>query len=129
MVRVFVFLTAVQLILVVLALISCLSAERVRMLPRALWVLAILFIPLVGPAAYLVAGRPIPEGTGGSPLPPADPRPRRSAPDDDPDFLRSLDAEQSRRDRAVLAELERQFHSAEDELRRRDNKDTPPTEV
>lgn len=128
MVRVFVFLTAVQLVLVVLALISCLSAERVRTLPRALWVLAILLIPLAGPAAYLAVGRPLHDDPGGLPVAPVDPRPRLSNPDDDPDFLRSLDAEQSRRDRAVLAELERQFHSTEDEFRRR-NKDTPPTEL
>jgi Phospholipase_D-nuclease N-terminal len=51
MVRLFVFLAAVQLVLLVLALISALSADRVRTIPRALWVLVILLIPLLGPVA------------------------------------------------------------------------------
>jgi hypothetical protein len=41
MVRLFVFLAAVQLVLLVLGLISSLSAVRVRNMPRFLWVLAI----------------------------------------------------------------------------------------
>ena len=59
MVRLFIFLAAAQLALFVLALISCLAAERVRALPRALWVLFIVVIPLVGPISYFVWGRPV----------------------------------------------------------------------
>lgn len=122
MVRLFVLLAAVQLVLLVLALISCLSAERVRAMPRALWVLAILLVPLLGPVAYLIAGRPASARSGRVTA-------RPGAPDDDPDFLRTLNAEQARRDRELLAELERQLRKADDETRRRDNEDTPPTEV
>jgi phospholipase D-like protein len=99
MVRLFVFLAAAQLVLLVLGLISCLAADRVRNLPRALWVLVILVVPLIGPLAYYVWGRP---------AVPRPVRPRRPAsPDDDPDFLRSMDSEQARRDRELLAQWER----------------------
>lgn len=129
MVRVFVFLAAVQLVLMVLALISCLSAERVRSLPRVVWVLVILLVPLLGPVAYFLLGRPVSDGPGGNPARPSGPRPRPSAPDDDPDFLRSLNAEQNRRDRELLARWERDLQGREDEGRRRDNEETPPTEA
>jgi hypothetical protein len=104
MVRLFIFLAAVQLACFVLALISCLSADRVRALPRGLWVV-LLFVPLAGPIAYFVWGR-VP--------PPGEPRPvraarRPSSPDDDAEFLRSVDSEQSRRDRETLAQWEKDF--------------------
>jgi hypothetical protein len=107
MVRLFVFLAAAQLVLLVLGLISCLSADRVRALPRALWVLVILLIPLIGPVLYFVFGRPVPPPDEGGPVRRG--RPRPSAPDDDPDFLRSMDTEQSRRDRELLAQWEREL--------------------
>ena len=112
MVRLFVFLAAVQLVLLVLALISSLSADRVRTLPRALWVLMILVIPLLGPLAYAVWGRPA--------APPRESNPARrttrrpASPDDDPEFLRSMDTEQSRRDRELLAQWEREMKRDED---------------
>ena len=105
MVRVFVFLAAVQLVLLVLALISSLSADRVRNMPRALWVLAILVVPLIGPVSYFLWGRPVAPPHERSPI--RRPGPRPSSPDDDPEFLRSVDSEQSRRDRELLAQWER----------------------
>ncbi len=104
MVRVFVFLAAIQLVLFVLALISSLSADRVRAMPRAAWILVILLIPLLGPLAYFLWGRPLPARREG-PIRRAPSRPL--SPDDDPDFLRSVDTEQSRRDRELLAQWER----------------------
>jgi len=67
------------------ALIDCAQREDtdVRSLPRWAWLLIIL-VPLVGPIAYLIAGRPRRPGNGGK-------KPKRTiAPDDDPDFLRGL---------------------------------------
>ena len=101
MVRLFVVLAAVQLVLLVLALISALSAARVRNMPRAVWVLVILLVPLVGPLAYFAWGRPREAPRERGPVPRSKKRP--AAPDDDPDFLRSVDTEQSRRDRELLA--------------------------
>ena len=112
MVRLFVFLAAVQLVLVVLALISCLSAEKVRNLPRALWVLVILLIPLIGPLTYFAFGRPTPPP---SERPVRRGQPRPSSPDDDPDFLRKVDTEQSRRDRELLDQWERELQQRNEE--------------
>ncbi|BCJ42578.1 hypothetical protein GCM10010168_06800 [Actinoplanes ianthinogenes] len=102
MVRLFIFLAAVALVLLILALIACLSADRVRGMPRLLWVLVVVLIPLAGPIAYFLWGRP---------ASPAARRPatRPSSPDDDPDFLRSMDTEQSRRERELLAQWEREL--------------------
>jgi hypothetical protein len=112
MVRLFVFLAAVQLVLLVLALISALSADRVRTLPRALWVLVVLLIPLLGPVAYFVFGRPLPAPREGPVRRPAS---RPASPDDDPEFLRSMNIEQAARDRELLDELERELHNRDEE--------------
>lgn len=121
MVRVLLFLSAVELALVVLALISCLSAERsaVRAMPRVLWVLVILLLPIIGPSLWFLAGRPRPqepEGTRGRP-------PRPSSPDDDPDFLRGLDADQSRRDRELLERWEQDLQRREQERREQEGRE------
>jgi hypothetical protein len=117
MVRLFVFLAAAQLVLVILALISSLSAGRVRAMPRALWVLVILLVPLLGPAAYFLFGRPLPAPREGGPVRRNPSRP--SSPDDDPEFLRSMNTEQSRRDRELLDRWER-------DLQDRDGEDQGP---
>ena len=79
--------TLVLLGLTIYALVDCVQTEesRQRNLPKALWILLILLLPLVGPIAWLVAGRPGP-GRGRGTNRPSSPR----GPDDDPDFLRNL---------------------------------------
>ncbi len=79
------------ILLIVLAIycwIELAQSDRrdVRQLPRGLWALVIA-VPLVGPVAWLVYGRP-----NGDDVPAATPRqrPRQIAPDDDPDFLKNL---------------------------------------
>ena len=79
------------LALTVYAVVDCVQTEerRIRVLPKALWVLVILVLPLVGPIAWLIAGRPDQTGTprlGGRSRRDGPPR----GPDDDPDFLRRL---------------------------------------
>jgi hypothetical protein len=113
MVRLFILLAAVQLILFALALISCLSADRVRNAPRPLWVLLIVLIPLAGPLAYFGWGRPLPPPSLGNAPRRGGPRP--TSPDDDPDFLRSVDSEQSRRERELLAQWERELRKREED--------------
>ncbi|MEV6298513.1 PLD nuclease N-terminal domain-containing protein [Actinoplanes sp. NPDC051861] len=108
MVRLFIFLAAVALVLLILALISCLAAERVRNMRRWLWVLVIVLIPIAGPLAYLVWGRPVTRTS-------RRPARRPSSPDDDPDFLRSMDTEQSRRDRETLAQWERELNKDDEQ--------------
>ena len=112
MVRLFIFLAAVQLVLFVLGLISALSADRVRNAPRAVWVLLIVLIPLLGSAAYFVWGRPLSAPAEGLAR---RSRPRPASPDDDPDFLRSVDSEQTRRDREMLAQYEKELRNRDED--------------
>jgi hypothetical protein len=118
-------LFALQILLVVLALISCLSAEdgEVRALPRFVWVIVILLFPLVGSIVYFAVGRPLPSTPrtsrpvgGGFP---ESGRPRR-APDDDPEFLRKLDEQSRKQDEELLRQWEADLRQREEKLRRED---------
>jgi hypothetical protein len=91
-------LAVAHVLLAAVALISCLSIKNkrvIRRMPRALWVIVILLVPLAGSVAWFLAGRPYRISRSragwrnllGTPEPPLPP-----APDDDPDFLRSLDS-------------------------------------
>lgn len=77
------------LALTIYAFIDCLNTpeEEVKHLPKVVWVLIILLFTIVGPVVWLVAGkqRHAVPGSRSS----ADPR-GWVAPDDNPDFLRSL---------------------------------------
>jgi hypothetical protein len=70
-------------------------------------VLLIVVVPLAGPIGYFVWGRPAGPPLEGSLVRRVARRP--SSPDDDPEFLRTVDSEQSRRDRETLAQWERDF--------------------
>ena len=65
MARLYMLVFALEVLLVILALISCLSAEEgeLRALPRIVWVIVILLFPLVGSIVYFVAGRPLTTAT------------------------------------------------------------------
>ena len=121
MFRAAVVLALASVLLAAVAMISCLSVEDktlLRGLPRWAWVLVILFVPTAGPIVYLVAGRPRPAGRTLPGLP-EPPRPR--APDDDPDFLRSLDLPGiSQEDEELLRQWEEDLRRREEEQRRRD---------
>jgi hypothetical protein len=121
-------LSVVAVLLAAIALISCLSVEdrrTIRGLPRVAWVVAILLVPVAGPVAWFLRGRPRPAGRpgpgwrGSTGLPQA-PRPR--APDDDPEFLRSLDLPAlDKDDEDLLRRWEEDLRRREDEQRRRDS--------
>ena len=117
----------VELALLAYCLIDCIQTDEgdMRNLPKALWVILIIFLPIVGGVAWLVAGRPLTRGPRRQvPWPstqtagfPEYERPRRQvAPDDDPDFLLSLRAERERERR--LDEWEAQLRAREAELGR-----------
>ncbi|WP_380166487.1 PLD nuclease N-terminal domain-containing protein [Jannaschia sp. R86511] len=62
----------------------------IRGLPKIMWVFVVLLFPLAGGAVWFIAGRP--RGTrppGAERL--SRPKPRVLGPDDDPDFLRTID--------------------------------------
>jgi hypothetical protein len=63
------------------------SANRtqVRVLPKFVWVLLCLFVPIIGGLLYITVGRPI-DGDSGQGAKISRPK----APDDDPEFLRDL---------------------------------------
>lgn len=76
----------VILVIVVMLMIFCVvdiamsGQYKVRVMPRWLWLAAVICLPLVGSLAWLFFGRPRT----------APQKKRPSAPDDDPDFLRNL---------------------------------------
>lgn len=98
--RVYIVVGLVILALSIYAAIDVLVSDRqrVRGLPKALWVLVILLLPLVGALLWLIIGKDRSTSSG---------QPRQVAPDDDPDFLRRLgtDADQDERIRRLEQEL------------------------
>ncbi|WP_025617548.1 PLD nuclease N-terminal domain-containing protein [Salinispora cortesiana] len=133
MARLYVLLFLAQVVLAVVALISCLSAEEgdIRALPRIAWVLVILFFPLVGSIAWFVAGRESRVGQPGAGRPVGNGltgrRRRPIAPDDDPEFLRSVEERtQNRADQELFRRWEEDLRRREDDLRRRDDEQKRP---
>lgn len=76
------------LIVVILLTIFCVvdvaqtPSDDVRVMPRWLWAVVVIGIPLVGSVCWLVWGRPRKSDRATSPRP--------VGPDDDPEFLRRL---------------------------------------
>ena len=133
MVRLYSLFVLLDLALLVVALIDCLSAEEfaIRALPRAAWVFIILLFSPVGAIAWFVAGRPVSpvrlsNGTVWRPGSgfPEDERPQRRggqvAPDDDPEFLRNL-ATSLREDESMMKKWEADLRRREEDLRRRED--------
>ncbi|MFE2229361.1 PLDc N-terminal domain-containing protein [Streptomyces kronopolitis] len=120
------------------AFIDCLNTpeSQVRGLPKVAWVLIILLFGevLVGPVAWLVAGKQRRPGSAGGATPwRRDRGTTWVAPDDNPEFLRSLKDEQTREDsrdgtrRTDGKDPEADLRRSEEELRRkkRDTADGP----
>lgn len=82
--RAFIVVVAVALAIFCLVQVIQSRGQQVRGMPRWAWVPVIVLLPLIGPIAWLVLGRPRDGG------PPRRPQRRTIAPDDDPDFLRGL---------------------------------------
>jgi len=88
-----------------------------------------LFFPLVGSIAWFIVGREPSNGarkgwpgvTGGERQ-----RPRPVAPDDDPEFLRSVEERAQQQDQELFQRWEEDLRRREDDLRRRDGE--PPRE-
>jgi hypothetical protein len=115
------------------AFIDCLNTpeEDVKYLPKVVWIIIVLLFGevLIGPVAWLVAGkrRHAPAG-GGTPSEwHRDHRTQWVAPDDNPDFLKSL-KDENKKDEALLKDWEADLRRREDELKRRENGDdsAPP---
>jgi len=127
MLRVLVY--AIPIVLVIYAIVDCLQTPdtELRGLPRLAWLVLILFLPIGGSVAWLLAGRarggaerprlawPAGPTSGGSES--QGPARRVAAPDDDPEFLSQLGRRNSAHD-ALLEEWER-------DLRGDDSKPAP----
>jgi len=115
----------IDVALLVYCLIDCIQTPpcQVRNLSKTVWLLLIIFIAFAGPIAWLVAGRP-----SRTPLwqPSAEPAggryTGRRAPDDDPEFLASIQASDERHEQ-MLAEWEAQLRERESRLRDHDSDD------
>ncbi|MFC5954170.1 PLD nuclease N-terminal domain-containing protein [Streptomyces pratens] len=104
MLRVLMFL--VPLALSVYAFIDCISTkdEDIRHMPKPLWAILVLLFPLVGSISWIIAGKKRhPAGAGGGTVGSAwsrgGSRQQWVAPDDNPDFLKSLDEDKDKDDR------------------------------
>ncbi|MEJ3405432.1 PLD nuclease N-terminal domain-containing protein [Rathayibacter sp. YIM 133350] len=99
MTRLLVGLVVAAVVFMIYTLIDCalFDRSRIRGLPRAVWILVILFVPLIGGVLWLVVGRGRNDPQRARPL----------APDDDPAFLGQLgrDAAQEERIRRIEQEL------------------------
>ena len=73
-------------------LVDVVRSERsnIRVLSKTFWVIIVLVAPLAGGVAWLVAGRPRSTRLPGTARR-STPRPPVQGPDDDPDFLRTID--------------------------------------
>lgn len=107
------------------AFVDCLNTpeEEVRGLPKVVWVIIILLFGevLVGPVAWLVAGKRRGVPAGGS-TPSEWHRAHRTefvAPDDNPEFLKSL-REDNKKDEALLRDWEADLRRREEALRRQE---------
>ncbi|MDT5036507.1 MAG: hypothetical protein QOE03_1692 [Micromonosporaceae bacterium] len=132
MIRLYMLFALADLVVLVLALIDCLSSEEyeIRALPKIVWVFIILLFSPLGGIIWFVAGRPVHEQVGGrEPWRPGDrfserTRPRSVAPDDDPVFLGNL-ARSQREDAELLRRWEDDLRRREEELRRGKDPDHP----
>lgn len=128
------------LALMIYAFIDCLNTpeEDTKHLPKVAWVFIILLFWVVGSIGWLFAGKVRHSAAGGAGLSSWQPGGRRQqwvAPDDNPDFLKSLkDDKDAKKAEAAAAEAETESETAqaEEELKRRDggtgpDDKTPPT--
>ncbi len=111
MTRLFVIVPFVALALDVFAIvdIALIEERRVRALNKALWIIIVLLLPIIGAVLWFLVGRERRGDRGGEP--------RVTAPDDDPAFLRNI-----RRDEAA----DERIRQLEQELAELDD-DQPPT--
>ncbi|MFH9471269.1 PLD nuclease N-terminal domain-containing protein [Streptomyces clavifer] len=123
------------LALTIYAFIDCLNTpeDEVKHLPKVAWVFIILLFWIVGPIVWLAAGRK--RASSGGRAPSDWHRGRRStwvAPDDNPDFLKSLKDEKTdagkpeagksdaAKDESALKDWEADLRRREEEIERRE---------
>lgn len=104
-------LIVASVVFTVYAVIDCAMTDthRVRALPKAIWILIILFFPIIGAVLWFLIGR----GRASQ-----EQRLRSIAPDDDPAFLHKLRDEREREER--IRRLEKKLADLDDREKRDD---------
>jgi hypothetical protein len=116
----------VPLALGIYAFIDCITTDEkeVRYIPKSLWAILVLLFPLVGSISWLIVGR---DRTAGNASPAA--RGGWVAPDDNPEFLKSLKeeppADPEVTDEERLKDWEEDLRRREEELRRNERGEDP----
>ncbi|MEU1485975.1 PLD nuclease N-terminal domain-containing protein [Streptomyces sp. NPDC005752] len=127
MLRALIFL--LPLALTIFAFIDCLNTpeDEAKHLPKVAWVFIILLFWIVGPVVWLAAGK-VRNAPDGGRTPSEWHRGRRTtwvAPDDNPDFLKSLKDESekdgTKKDESLLKDWEADLRRREDEIKRRES--------
>ncbi|MFF0090362.1 PLD nuclease N-terminal domain-containing protein [Streptomyces canus] len=123
----------IPLALTIYAFIDCLNTpeDEAKHLPKIAWVFIILLFWIVGPVAWLAAGKlRNPPANGRTPSEwHRNHRTQYVAPDDNPEFLNSLKADaassQDVKDEALLKDWEADLRRREEELKRRETGEDP----
>lgn len=112
----------IEIALLVYCLIDCIQTDVPRNLSKTTWVFVIILLPIVGGVAWLVAGRPEHRPRRNVPWPstqtagfPEYERPRRSSPDDDPEFLAAMRSSDDEHEK-MLKDWEAQLRDREQRL-------------
>jgi hypothetical protein len=104
------FLIAAAVLIYTVVDIALIDRSRVKALPKVLWILIVLVLPIIGAVLWFFLGRErlSERGSGGGSV-----RRGPRAPDDDPDFLRKLSREQAQQER--IRELEERLRDIDDD--------------
>ena len=112
----------IEIALLVYCLIDCIQTDVPRTLSKTTGVCVIILLPVVGGIAWLVAGRPEHRPARNVPWPstqtagfPEYERPRRSSPDDDPEFLAGMRTSDDKHEQ-MLKDWEAQLRDREQRL-------------
>lgn len=111
------------LALTIYAFIDCLNTpeDEAKHLPKVAWVFIILLFWIVGPIVWIAAGKKRANPAGGR-TPSEWRRNRRTtwvAPDDNPDFLKSI-KDENKKDDSALKDWEADLRRREEEIKRRE---------
>ncbi|WP_029629161.1 PLDc N-terminal domain-containing protein [Yaniella halotolerans] len=123
-------LIIVSLGVMIYALIEAIStpSDRTRIMPKGIWIVVIVLVPLVGGVLWLLFGNEnsyLASTVRGFRKTSGPPRP--STPDDDEEFLRSLDIQRNQKRRAEeLERRERELRRREEELEDDSDEDQNP---
>ena len=135
-VRIWLLFILLDLVLTIAALIACGTTDDgdIDRVPKLVWMLLIVFVPLVGPILWFVYGtkprlsrRRSETWRAGNGFPEWS-RPRSLAPDDDPEFLSRIDGTRAAGqvdDAELLRRWEADLRRREEELKRARRDDEP----